>query len=84
MSKRPQVAYVSAHLVTTNKWVRRLRVDGKAMDKVEVSLLISKSLEPCYAISIIRRHKTGKAADFVECRVKKRVGEQRKEWRTTY
>jgi len=83
VSKRPQVASVSAHLVTTNKWVRRLRVDGKAMDKVEVSLLISKSLEPCYAINIIRRHKTGKAADYVEGRVKKRVGEQRKEWPTT-
>lgn len=84
MSKRLQVASVSAHLVTTNKWVRRLRVDGKALDKVAVSRLISKAVELCYATSIIKRHKTGKAVDYVEGRVKKRVGEQRKEWRTTY
>jgi len=84
VSKRLQVASIFEHPVTTNKWVRRLRVDGKPMDKAAVSRLISKAVALYNATNTIKMHNTGKAVDYVDGRVKKRVGEQGKAWRMTY
>jgi len=44
VSERPQVASLSAHLVNTNKLVRRLRVVGQATDEAAVSHLISNAV----------------------------------------
>jgi len=84
VSKLLQVASISAHLVNTNKWVRRLHVDGKPMDRAAVSRLIFKAVALYNITNTIKMHKTGIAADYVEGRVKKRVGKQGKAWRMSY
>jgi len=84
VSKRLQGASISAHLVNTNKWVRRLRVDGKPMDKAAVSHLITKAVALYNVTNTIKMHNTGTAADYVEGRVKKRVGEQGEAWGMSY
>jgi len=84
VSKRLHVAFISAHPVNTNKWVRRLCVDGKPMGKAAVSRLITKAVALFNVTNTIKMHNTGRAADYVEGRVKKRVGEQGKAWRMSY
>jgi len=54
------------------------------MDKAAVSRLIFKAVALYNITNTIKMHNKGKAADYAEGRVKKRVGEQGKAWRTSY
>lgn len=80
VSKRLQVASISAHLVTTNAWVRRLRVGGKPIDKAAVTRIITKAVTLYNATNTIRQHNTGRSADYVEEKVNERVTAQSKSW----
>ncbi|OSX79787.1 hypothetical protein BU14_0071s0041 [Porphyra umbilicalis] len=84
VSKRLQVASISAHLVATDSWVKRLRIEGKPIDKAAVSRLISKAVTLYNATNTIKAHNTGKAAGYIEGRVNERVREQGKAWRMEY
>jgi len=81
VSERPQVASLSAHLVNTNKWVRRLRVVGQATDEAAVSRLISNAVALYNVTNTIKMQNEGRASDYVEGCVKKRVEKQGKAWR---
>jgi len=78
------VASISAHLVATDSWVKRLRIEGKPIDKAAVSRLISKAVTLYNATNTIKAHNTGKAAGYIEGRVNERVREQGKAWRMEY
>jgi len=54
------------------------------MDKAALSRFISKAVALYNITNTIKMHNTGRAADYVEGRVKKRVGEQGKAWRMSY
>eukprot|EP00170_Pyropia_yezoensis_P005687 contig_23092_g5704 len=84
VSKRLQVAAVSAHLVQTNQWVKRLRVDGKVIDKAAVSRLITKAVTLYNATNSIKAHAMGRSAFYVDKLVKKRITEQGKSWRMSF
>jgi len=84
VSKHLQVASISAHLVATDSWVKRLRIEGKPIDKAAVSRLISKAVTLYNATNTIKAHNTGKAAGYIEGRVNERVREQGKAWRMEY
>ena len=81
VSKRLPVASSSAHLVATDSLVKRLRIEGKPIDKAAVSRLISIAVTLYNATNTIKAHNTGKAAGYLEGRVNQRVREQDKAWR---
>ncbi|KAK1864936.1 hypothetical protein I4F81_007472 [Pyropia yezoensis] len=65
-------------------WVKRLRVDGKVIDKAAVSRLITKAVTLYNATDSIKSHATGRSADYVDKLVKKRIAEQGKSWRMSF
>jgi len=84
VSKRLQLASIPTHLVATDSWVKRLRIEGTPIDKAAVSRLISKAVTLYSATTNIKAHNTGKAAGYIERRVNKPVHEQGKAWRIEY
>lgn len=80
VSKRPQVASISANLVSTNELVRRLRVGGKPMDKAAVTRIITKAATLLNARSTIRQHNMSRSADHVEDKVNEHVTAKSKSW----
>lgn len=78
------MASISAHLLETNAWVRRLRVEGKPIENAAVSRLIKMAVTLYHATNTIRRHNTGRSADYVEDKIKERLTVQNKSWRMIF